>query len=60
MEFIKTREWGSSLASCTMSLSRNLILNGEYGMSLKAEKSVLTLGFETVANIYSTFVVEKY
>jgi hypothetical protein len=43
-----------------VSLFRNLILNGKYGMSLKAGKSVLTLGSETVANIYSTFVVEKY
>jgi hypothetical protein len=37
----------------------NLILNGEYGMSLKAGKSVLILSFQTVVNICSIFVVEN-
>jgi hypothetical protein len=57
MEFFRR---GGHLASCTVSLFRNLILNDEYGMSLKAGKSVLTLGFETVAKVYGIFVVEKY
>ena len=42
-----------------MSLFLDLILNGEYGMSLKAGNSVLILSFETVVNIYSAFVVEN-
>jgi hypothetical protein len=50
---------GSALASCTVSLFLNLILIGEYGMSLKAENSVLTLGFQIVVIIYSIFVKVK-
>jgi len=55
MEFIRTGggRGGRSLESCTVSLFLNLILNGAYGMSLKAGNSVSTMGFETVVNIYS-------